>query len=195
MRLSHPKREPGFTLIELMVTLTVAAVLLAVATPSFVDFFDRYRLRGAADAMISVISNARAEAVKTDSDVSIAYTGTANSATWCLGANAAAPPTDGAPAVAAGACDCTVATACKVSGLRVALETNAFPDVKIGALPGTFTFDSKLGTVSPLPLAPIVATLTSPRGKYDVNVEVNALGQARVCTPAGKAFLSGIPSC
>lgn len=71
----------GFTLIELMVTIAVLAILLAVALPSFADFFDKYRLRGAVDDVVSVISNARAESVKADRDVNISFGGTAPQ--WC----------------------------------------------------------------------------------------------------------------
>jgi prepilin-type N-terminal cleavage/methylation domain-containing protein len=57
MRLPHAKFELGFTLIELMVTLAVMAVVLAAAAPSFADFFDKSRVRGAADGVISLIGN------------------------------------------------------------------------------------------------------------------------------------------
>lgn len=191
MRLPYPNRESGFTMIELMVTLTVMAILLAVATPSFVNFFDRYRLRGAADAVVSAISDARTEAVKTDRDVRITFKGSGSS--WCMGASAAVEPTGGNPAQAPVPCDCTVSTACMVSGKRLAVETGAVRDVAIGTLPSDITFDSKLGTV--IPLGASAVTLTSPRGKYDLQVQVNSLGQARYCRPAGKPLFSGVSTC
>jgi type IV fimbrial biogenesis protein FimT len=191
MRLPHAKFQPGFTLIELMVTLAVLAVVLAAAAPSFAEFFDKYRLRGAADAVVSMVSNARAEAVKSDQDVNVAFTGSGSA--WCVGANAAGTPTGGNRAGAAAACDCTVTTACQVSGQRMAVEPDAFPDVKIGTLPAAMVFDSKLGTVTPLGSRTV--TLTSPKGKYDVQVQVNALGQARSCVPATKPVIAGIPAC
>ena len=85
-------RIKGVTLIELMVTIAVLAIVLAAATPSFTDFFDRYRLRGAVDDVVSVISNARAEAVKGDRDVAVSIGGTTGA--WCVGANAAVEPED-----------------------------------------------------------------------------------------------------
>jgi type IV fimbrial biogenesis protein FimT len=192
MRLSHAKWELGFTLIELMVTLAVLAVLLVAAAPSFADFFDKSRVRGAADGVISLIGNARAEAVKTDLDVNIAFT-KSSSTSWCVGANAATPPTGGAPAGAATACDCTDTTKCIVGGQRSAIEVGAYPDVAIGTIPGAFAFDSKLGVVAPL--ATNSVTLTSPRGKYDIKVEVSALGQARLCVPTTKPAIAGVAGC
>jgi len=38
-------------------------------------------------------------------------------------------------------------------------------------------------------------TLTSPRGKYDLAVEINALGQARLCVPTGKPGITGVAPC
>lgn len=185
------KRVLGFTLVELMVTLGVLAILLVAAVPSFIDFFDKNRVRGAADGVISLISNARAEAVKTDLSVNIALAGSGTS--WCVGANAATPPSGGNPAGPASACDCTDVTQCRVAGQRSAVEIGAYPDVQVGALPVALTFDSKLGTIVPLGTRSV--TLTSPRGNYDLAVEVNALGQARLCVPAGTRSIAGVSSC
>lgn len=182
----------GFTLVELMVSLAVMALLTALATPSFVDFFERNRVRGAADAVASLINQARAEAVKNDLDVNIAMTGSGTA--WCLGGNAAAPPSEGQPAADALACDCTDAGACLVGGRRLAIDPGAYPDVRVSvALAPALVFDGTLGALSPLGTQSLV--LTSPQGRYDVAVQVGALGQARLCTPAGRPTMSGIRSC
>ena len=57
------KPMKGFSLVELMVAVAVLAILLAAAAPSFAEFFDRARLRGAADDVTSLIATARGEAV------------------------------------------------------------------------------------------------------------------------------------
>jgi type IV fimbrial biogenesis protein FimT len=181
----------GFTLIELMVALGVLAVVMIAAAPSFADFIDKNRLRAAAEGAISLISNARAEAVKNDLDVSIAMTG--SGADWCMGANAAVVPTGGNPAAAAASCNCTDSTACLVSGQRAAIDVGAYPEVLVGPLPAALTFDGNLGAIVPLGTRSL--TLTSPTGKYDVTVEVNALGQAHLCVPTGKPVIAGVPSC
>ena len=188
------KSRRGFTLPELMVTVAVLAILLVAAVPSFIDFFDKNRVRGAGDGLISLISSARAEAVKNNLDVNIAMEG--SGAAWCVGANAATPPSGGNPASPAVACDCSDTadtTACKVGGQRSAIELGAYPDVQVGMLPPALVFDSRLGTIVPLGARSV--TLTSPRGKYDLAVQVNALGQARLCIPSGKPVIAGIASC
>ena len=49
----------GFTLVELMVAVVVLAILAALAVPSFNDFFERGRVRNAAEDLVSLVSNAR----------------------------------------------------------------------------------------------------------------------------------------
>lgn len=186
----------GVTLVELMVSLAVLAILSTIAAPSFVDFLDRGRVRGAADGVVSLISQARAEAVENDLDVSIAMAGSGTA--WCMGGHSATVPAGGAPAGAASPCDCTNpadADACRIAGQRFAIEVGAYPDVAVGALPAPVNFDSTLGAMVPLGARSL--TLSSPRGKYDVVVEVNSLGQARLCVPEdlGKPPISGIPPC
>lgn len=184
----------GVTLVELTVSMAVLAILASAAMPSFVDFFDRNRVRGAADDVASLISNARAAAVKNNLDVSIAMVG--SGAAWCIGGNAAAPPSGGLPAGAADVCDCidpSNATQCLIAGQRFVIEVDAHPGVQIGTLAAPLTFDSTLGVISPLGSRSVV--LTSPRGKYDVAILVNSLGQAHLCTPVGKPTIAGTARC
>lgn len=57
-------RSYGFTLIELMVTITVAAVLMSVAVPSFVDFQRNSELTSATNTLTASLNAARSEAMK-----------------------------------------------------------------------------------------------------------------------------------
>ena len=188
---SEKSRASGFTLIELMVTLGVLAILAVLAAPSFSDFIDRYRLRGAVDDAVSLISNARAEAVKNDRDVSIAFGGA--TADWCVGANAAVEPTGGRPAAGAEPCDCRAVSTCQVGGQALAVAQGSHGGVTVNSVATSFIFSSKLGVISPLGTAS--ATFTSPSAKYDLRLNVNALGQAAVCVPSGKPAIAGVSPC
>ena len=57
-------RQRGFTLIELMVVLAVAAVLLSVGVPSFFESTTRARLEGAVNELAIDLQYARSEAVR-----------------------------------------------------------------------------------------------------------------------------------
>lgn len=64
-------RARGFTLIELMATVTVAAILAAVAIPSFQQFILSQRIRTAAYDVSASLTLARSEAVKRNASVSV----------------------------------------------------------------------------------------------------------------------------
>lgn len=61
----------GFTLIELMITIAVAAILLMIAAPSFTSLINSNRLTSSANEMVGVLQSARMEAVRTSSTVSV----------------------------------------------------------------------------------------------------------------------------
>lgn len=72
----------GFSLIELMVTVAVLAVGLALAAPSLSTQIANYRLRSAAEGVLNGLNYARAEAVRRNSNVS--FTLDAGGAGWTV---------------------------------------------------------------------------------------------------------------
>ena len=61
----------GFTLVELMVTVAVAAVLLAIAVPSFTSIVNSSRLTAQANEVVAALQSARMEAVRRNARVSV----------------------------------------------------------------------------------------------------------------------------
>ncbi|NCS66623.1 MAG: hypothetical protein COS39_04810 [Hydrogenophilales bacterium CG03_land_8_20_14_0_80_62_28] len=72
----------GFTLVELMVTVSVAAILLVIAVPSFSVFLMNNRMATQANDLISALNLARSEAVRRGATVTVCAS--SNQAT-CIG--------------------------------------------------------------------------------------------------------------
>ncbi len=80
--------EHGFTLLELMVTLAVAAVLCGTAAPALGTFFKNSGLKGAAYELIGALNVARSEAVKRGSRTILCHSTEPHNATPACGGSA-----------------------------------------------------------------------------------------------------------
>ena len=77
------QRARGFTLIELVVTIAIAAVLMMVAVPNFVDFQRNSQLTSLTNSLVASIYAARGEAMKTGRNAFVVPT--ANGSDWTTG--------------------------------------------------------------------------------------------------------------
>lgn len=197
----QPKAQSGFTLIELMITLTVAAVLMVLAVPTFSDLIVKSRLRGATDDIVNLLNTSRGNAVKLGREINVSV----KSATWCAGAISEAGPTPGSgnPLTLANAsCDCAAGTVtCLVNGDNALVSSSNYSgvtlsvsgDIDIGSAASGVTFDPKFGALTPLPTTNSQVTLVN--GKFSTRITVSPLGQTNVCVPGTSPFVSGYPSC
>ena len=64
-------RQRGFSLIELMVTVVILVLLVLAAVPSIGTWLDNTRIRNQGDSLIGGLQAARAEAVRTNQNVSL----------------------------------------------------------------------------------------------------------------------------
>ncbi len=167
---SLPRSRParGVTLIELLVALTVMAILAGIAVPSFTTFMQRSALSTEADALASALSVARANALSRNTWVTVAPI----NADWQNGWTVCLNPTRNA--------DCT--------GLNVILQrARNTQDLTIG-----FSSTPQATALSYSPVgytrtladtmqsAQILMTLGNANQRL---VDVSQLGRVRVCTP------------
>jgi type IV fimbrial biogenesis protein FimT len=61
--------QRGFTLLELMVAITVLGILTALAVPSFTTTINRNRLAGQSNELLAAMQFARSEAIRTSASV------------------------------------------------------------------------------------------------------------------------------
>jgi type IV fimbrial biogenesis protein FimT len=70
-------RNRGFTLIELMISISLIAILLMMGVPAFSTYLQNAKLRAAAENFYSGVQLARAEAVRRNAQVQIVLTDSA----------------------------------------------------------------------------------------------------------------------
>jgi type IV fimbrial biogenesis protein FimT len=64
-------QQTGFTLYELMVTITIIGVILSIGIPSFSEFTQNSRLAGTSNDLLSSFQVARSEAARSKSNITI----------------------------------------------------------------------------------------------------------------------------
>lgn len=148
------KTAKGMTLIELMVTIAVLAILAAIAIPSFTDLADSRRLVNATEAIYNDLQYVRSEAAKRTRQLTAKIEGD------CL----IVADQSASPAL-------TLSSTCMATYPGVALSVTGFP----------VTFDRVRGMPNP-PLGGTL-TLTSASGRI-AKVIVSKFGRVRICSPS-----------
>jgi type IV fimbrial biogenesis protein FimT len=190
----------GFSLIELMMGIALMAILVAFAVPSFSEMRAKVQIRGAAEAIVSAVGNARSEAVRLDRFVRTVFL-TNSGGGWCVGSTALPNATSTA------SCDCFTANSCQLNGVETRVVGNmpavannfvgvTWTDVGFGAggSDSFVTFDPKRAIQTVLATGNI--TLHSPDDRFQLGVSVTPLGRAQVCTPSDSASpVPGYQAC
>ena len=77
------KNNRGFTLIELMVVIGVAAIGITLAVPSFRDIIERKAVGGAAEAAYEQLQRAKSQAIKRSKPKLVDFN--VNGTSWAIG--------------------------------------------------------------------------------------------------------------
>lgn len=183
----------GFTLIELMVTLSVLLILTLLALPSFISFRQRAAVRGSTEQVQSFWNQARFEAAKRNQMVKVGVQ--QSGANFCLGAATTTNQNDTTP------CDCLAVAPttniCDVASFPAADATFASQSewrnvtfvVASGTTPSLGGLNNSVAVIEPKRTALTVSTqagaltFAGPTGgkSYRVNMLVDRFGRAALC--------------
>jgi len=202
------RRQSGFTLIELMVTLAVLVILAMLAIPSYSDFFVKSRLRGATDDVVSLLNASRISSVKLQRQINVSEKGTGTGTAWWVGAIAEPGPGNPGDPLALGNNTCLATPAnCLVDNQTALVSSSNYAGVSMtsassdiayaSATSGGVIFNPKIGamTDSSGNLLTTTPSLTLVSGRYSTQITVSPLGQVIVCVPTTSTFVPGYPSC
>jgi type IV fimbrial biogenesis protein FimT len=183
------RAHSGFTLIELMVTIAVAAIMLTWALPAFTDLIDSQHLRAAAQQVAADLRYARSEAVRRHAAVPIGVSFSPGEH-WCYGISQQLP------------CDCTIqdwrsSSACLLDlSHDRQLHTSANEEQTHVSLISARFSSGQTTEFDPLRGLAHAGTveLQSNRGKR-LDIRISTLGRVRICAPADGASPSGYSPC
>jgi len=86
------RQSRGFTLIEAMVAISILAILAGLAAANFSSIINSSRIRAAALDFSTDLAMARSEAIKRNTEVTLAFAGADWSSGWSVTASGVAAP-------------------------------------------------------------------------------------------------------
>lgn len=171
-------RSAGFTLIELMVALSLVALLLTVAIPSYQSLRQEQMVKAATQAVYTDVMLLKSEAIKRNRTLQfiIFNSGTSN---WCY------------RIFIDGSCNSCSDHCSSIEG-RKGGDASEYPGISLVA-----SYSESASSIRPLSISPRRSSLTAGNiaissGTYSMQVKTNNVGRVRTC---GVSNVSGVPAC
>lgn len=181
------RRYEGFTLIEALVTVSVAAVLLAVTVPSAIEWIRLNRLKASAAELVTDIQLARSETVRRNTQVFLAFRTSAAEKCYTVHTR-----------TALGICDCLLGAGAACGSGAIAANRFELKTVSVPAVNGvSMTFNRSIYFNPPSAMPNGAATLQvdfDGGGSRQLRVVTNAAGRPQICTPSG-SNVPGYAAC
>ncbi|MDP2559640.1 Tfp pilus assembly protein FimT/FimU [Psychrobium sp. 1_MG-2023] len=169
-------KNRGYSLVEMMVVVSIVVILLSIAIPSFQDDFRRQRITGLSDNLHFLMRLAKAQAAKQNTDIFVVFkVDSADSSQWCVGLSDSNIN-----------CNCNVQNSCTAENVERILESADFSGVRLLTDKSALTVAAHLGRSQDL-------TIHISYGDKDAKLKHNAMGLDIICSPSGS--LVRYPKC
>jgi prepilin-type N-terminal cleavage/methylation domain-containing protein len=180
----------GFSLVEVMMSVVLVAIGLALALPSYRDMVEKRQITNGAEQLASFINTAQGIAMKTNQVVTISYDRTGEN-DWCVGAISGAV-----------ACDCTqtdmtATDYCQIASQPFVLNNSHTGDLELMhnmAGDGNYAFDPIRGLFMDLDDG-LTVELRSPSEDFRLNLVVNSTGRVILCSDDDAHGVPGYATC
>jgi type IV fimbrial biogenesis protein FimT len=201
----------GFTLVELMITLAVSAIALALAVPSWENAVQKRQVTSAAEQVASFLAYTQGQAIKSHQEITVTVTRNSAGTAWCVGSI----DETAKAANALDHCECDVADGntaqCAIDGQVARITHEGFEKFTMsGSQVGgsnnpdfNFKFDPvrglkvKNGGINDGEVDGNTheITLASSNGKWSLQVDVSVTGRVNICNPDSSKKVPGFDLC
>lgn len=185
-------RHRGFSLIEVMMSLVLMGIGMALALPSYRDMVEKRQITNGAEQMAAFVNTAQGVAMKTNQVVTVSFSW-ADEDEWCIGA------VNGEDA-----CDCTVtntaaADFCQIASQPFVLDNSHTADRNlVYAMSDNgddlYAFDPIRGLLTELDDS-LTVELRSPNEQFRLNLMVNNTGRVTLCSASAEYAVPGYAVC
>ena len=183
-------RSRGFSVVELLMTVVLIGIGVAVALPSYRDMVEKRQVTNAAEQVTSFVNSAQGVAMKTNRVVTVSYARTADD-DWCVGA------VTGETACVCSQSDPEAADYCQIGSQPFFIDgTHAGGLGVMHAVTGdgAYAFDPVRGFFRDLDDS-LTMELRSESGAFRLNVLVNSTGRVTVCSADASHAVPGYGVC
>lgn len=162
----------GFSLIELLVVISLVSISMLLAAPSFTESFERQRIDGIGDNLHFLMKLGKAEAAKKNTMVYVVFTIDAtDNKQWCIGLSDSNI-----------ACDCNTADACAIDSIERVLDSTNYNQVALTSIIG-----------NPISIRPDRGRSTGSTANFalnnkDIRLVRSSMGRDTVCSPSGTSL-------
>ena len=177
--------QQGFTLIELIMVMSIVAILASVAVPSFSSMNAAQEVAGVAQTIQQHLLYARSEAIKQNADIHLSFTTGTN---WCMGYS------DN------GACTCSTVSSCEINtkdldpstDIEKRISANDYSNITL-TTSGTLNlsganFNPTRGAVLRSGAALNDGSITVTSGSNAATININVLGRPNICSSSLSQF-------